>query len=52
MLNEEVEHVPVVDAERRLLGICTRTDLLKVRRTQQELERTQSAFGRMARRIR
>jgi CBS domain-containing protein len=39
MVDEHVEHVPVVDGDRRLVGICTRTDLLKVRRRQQALER-------------
>jgi H+/Cl- antiporter ClcA len=38
MVDEGVEHVPVVDADGRLAGICTRTDLLKVRRRQFELE--------------
>ena len=41
MVEEHVEHVPVVDETERLVGICTRTDLLKVRRRQLELERTQ-----------
>jgi H+/Cl- antiporter ClcA/predicted transcriptional regulator len=39
MLDEQVEHVPVVDAGGVLVGICTRTDLLKVRRRQFDLER-------------
>jgi CBS domain-containing protein len=30
MLDEEVDHVPVV-ADGRLVGICTRTDLLRAR---------------------
>ncbi|HET7490050.1 MAG TPA: chloride channel protein [Acidimicrobiales bacterium] len=41
MVDERVEHVPVVDGGRRLVGICTRTDLLKVRRRQFDLERVQ-----------
>jgi CBS domain-containing protein len=55
MLDERVEHVPVVD-NGHLVGICTRTDLLKVRRRQLELERSQSgiryrsAFARIRRR--
>ncbi len=37
MLDESVEHVPVV-ADGALVGICTRTDLLKVRRRQLDHE--------------
>jgi len=29
-VDEAVTHLPVVDADRRLLGICTRTDLLRI----------------------
>jgi CIC family chloride channel protein len=43
MIDESVEHVPVVD-DGALVGICTRTDLLKVRRDQRELEQPQSGF--------
>jgi H+/Cl- antiporter ClcA len=39
MLDEQVEHVPVVGPGGDLVGICTRTDLLKVRRRQFDLER-------------
>ncbi len=45
MVDEHVEHVPVVDTDRRLVGICTRTDLLKVRRRQLELERRQAGLA-------
>lgn len=38
IVEEHVEHVPVVD-HGLLVGICTRTDLLKVRRAQLDLER-------------
>ncbi|QGG96717.1 chloride channel protein [Actinomarinicola tropica] len=41
MVEEHVEHLPVVDGDGRLVGMCTRTDLLKVRRRQMELERRQ-----------
>jgi H+/Cl- antiporter ClcA len=41
MLDEHVEHVPVVDHAGVLVGICTRSDLLKVRRGQLELERVE-----------
>jgi CBS domain-containing protein len=47
MLDETVEHVPVVDGS-RLVGICTRTDLLKVRQTQRDLERLQARRRRDA----
>jgi CBS domain-containing protein len=43
MIDESVEHVPVLD-DGRLVGICTRTDLLKVRRDQRELEQQQTGF--------
>lgn len=43
MIDEQVEHVPVIDDE-RLVGICTRTDLLKVCETQRDLERRQAGF--------
>jgi H+/Cl- antiporter ClcA len=44
MLDEHVEHVPVVD-DGRLVGIVTRSDLLKVRRRQLELERRQDGLA-------
>jgi H+/Cl- antiporter ClcA/CBS domain-containing protein len=46
MIDEHVEHVPVVDGDQRLVGICTRTDLLKVRRRQLDLERVQAGVAR------
>ena len=45
MVDEHVEHVPVIDTDRILVGICTRTDLLKVRRRQLELERRQAGIA-------
>jgi CBS domain-containing protein len=44
MLEERVEHVPVVDGDGTLVGICTRSDLLKVRRTHLELETGQAGL--------
>ena len=46
MVDEHVEHVPVSDDDERLVGICTRTDLLKVRRQQLDLERVQAGIAR------
>ena len=45
MLDEQVEHVPVVSGG-QLVGICTRTDLLKVRAEQRQLERVQRGLLR------
>lgn len=45
MVDERIEHVPVVDADQQLVGICTRTDLLKVRRRQLDLERPQDGLA-------
>ena len=44
MVDEHVDHVPVTDAG-RLVGICTRSDLLKVRRRQLDAERRQSGLA-------
>jgi CIC family chloride channel protein len=44
MLLEEVDHVPVVDAEEHLVGICTRTDILRARKRKLELEQRQQGW--------
>jgi H+/Cl- antiporter ClcA/CBS domain-containing protein len=44
MVEEGVEHVPVVDGG-ALVGICTRSDLLKLRRSELELERRPVRLG-------
>lgn len=43
MIEEEVEHVPVVE-DGRLVGVCTRTDLLAVRSRQLDQERHQPGW--------
>ncbi|HMJ77440.1 MAG TPA: CBS domain-containing protein, partial [Iamia sp.] len=48
MLDETIEHVPVVEDD-LLVGICTRTDLLKIRRRQADLERPQPGLAAQAR---
>ena len=44
MLQEEVDHLPVVTPDGHLQGICTRTDVFKARRRQWELERRQPGW--------
>jgi chloride channel protein, CIC family len=44
LLDEGVEHLPVVDGAGCLVGICTRTDVLRTRRKQLELERPQPGW--------
>jgi chloride channel protein, CIC family len=46
MLDEDVEHVPVVDGTDTLLGICTRTDLLRARGPSLAGERRQRGWLR------
>jgi CBS-domain-containing membrane protein len=41
IVDEGVEHVPVVDSNGRMVGICTRTDVFRVRREHAEHERRQ-----------
>jgi hypothetical protein len=43
MIDYAVDHLPVLEG-RRLVGICTRTDLMAVRARQLELERHQPGW--------
>ncbi len=44
MLQEEVDHLPVVGEGGRVVGICTRTDVFKARRRQWEHEQRQPGW--------
>jgi H+/Cl- antiporter ClcA len=44
MLEEGVDHLPVVEGDRRLVGMCTRSDVLHTRRRQIEHERAQHGW--------
>jgi CBS domain-containing protein len=52
MLEEGVEALPVVDENDHLVGICTRTDILRARRHQLELEEREPSSFRLPRRWR
>ena len=43
MLEEDVEHLPVIDGD-RLVGICTRTDIMRARHAQRAHELTQPGW--------
>ncbi|HKE72290.1 MAG TPA: chloride channel protein [Acidimicrobiales bacterium] len=44
MLDEEVDHLPVLDGDLHLEGICTRTDILQARRRQLRAERPEPGW--------
>jgi CBS-domain-containing membrane protein len=46
MLDEGVDHLPVLDSDRRVVGICTRTDVLSARRRHFALDRRQTGWLR------
>ena len=47
LLEEEVEHLPVI-VDRKLAGICTRTDVLRARRRQLDSERREPGWKLLA----
>ena len=49
MLEEDVEHLPVLDAE-RLVGICTRTDVMRARSAQHAHEQPEPGWLQRPRR--
>jgi H+/Cl- antiporter ClcA/CBS domain-containing protein len=52
MFDESVEALPVVDDDDHLIGICTRTDILRTRRHQLELEEREPSSLRLPHRWR
>jgi H+/Cl- antiporter ClcA len=52
IVNEGVEHLPVVDGDGRLVGICTRTDILRARGAHLGTERAQAGWSARWRRAR
>jgi CBS-domain-containing membrane protein len=52
MLQEQADHVLVVDGEDQLVGICTRTDLLRIREHQLAAEQRQDGHWALRARLR
>ena len=50
MLEEQIEHLPVIDGD-KLVGICTRTDVMRVRRTLWAHERLEPGWRPRFRRL-
>jgi CBS domain-containing protein len=44
MLEEGVEHLVILDADRRVVGVCTRTDILSARQQTFALDRRQNGW--------
>ena len=44
IIDEEVEHLPVLDAEQRIVGMCTRTDILRARSQHLTAEHSQQGW--------
>ena len=55
IVDEEVEHLPVIDDDHRIVGMCTRTDILRARSRHLTAEQSQqgwhAAWRRQARRV-
>jgi predicted transcriptional regulator len=45
MVEEGIDHLPVVDRDNHLVGICTRTDILRARSRHLVHERVQPGWG-------
>ena len=44
IIDEEVDHLPVTDEERRVVGMCTRTDILRARSRHLTAEQIQQGW--------
>jgi CIC family chloride channel protein len=44
IIDEEVEHLPVIDDEKRIIGMCTRTDILSARNEYRSAEQQQHGW--------
>jgi chloride channel protein, CIC family len=44
IVDEEVEHLPVIDDDRRIVGMCTRTDILRARSRHLTAEQSQQGW--------
>jgi CIC family chloride channel protein len=44
IIDEEVEHLPVLDAAQHIVGMCTRTDILRARSRQLTSEQSQAGW--------
>jgi CIC family chloride channel protein len=52
IVDEEVEHLPVVDADGHIVGMCTRTDVLRARRQHLDAEHSEAGWHEAWRRRR
>jgi CBS domain-containing protein len=44
MVDEEVEHLPVLDEDHHVVGMCTRTDILRARNNSRAAEQSQTGW--------
>ena len=44
IVDEEVEHLPVIDNDKRIVGMCTRTDILRARSERRNTEASQTGW--------
>jgi CBS domain-containing protein len=44
IVDEDVEHLPVIDDEQHVVGMCTRTDILRARKQRRDAEESQTGW--------